>query len=220
MPEPSATYFDKSNDKSKSGAGKEIVFFVEGIDDAFFMDRLLRETKVSPARVGIVYLEGRDNLERNLRIFLRTRPVAQGDVRRYALVLDADDDPEKTVSRVHASLSKHNQPTPSHGALAGGSPEVGLFVIPSASEDGNLEKLLMSTISTDQKFIFVDKFFRDIQNAFHKLDEPYKRLSRIYLDCCHGHFRGAGRAFHAGSFNGDHYALGALRAFVATVIAP
>ena len=209
-----AVYFDKS----KKTIERRTVFIVEGLDDAFFLDKILAEASANSADVGTTSLDGKDNLEARLSLFLRGSPVTRGITKNYALVLDADTDAQATARNAQALLRKLGQPCPSHGNIDGEDVKVGLFVLPSGNDDGNLEKLLLSTIGNDQKFIAVRKFFDDIQATFSLLDEPDKRLSRIYLDCSPGHHRGAGRAFSSGSFDASHSVLQPFKDFVLRMV--
>jgi hypothetical protein len=191
---------------------------VEGIDDAYFLDRILELQKADESRVGIIYLEGQGKLDENVKQLTRSAAMTREVIKRYAIITDSDADPGGTLREIHKVLARYGQPQPAHGMCNGAAPAVGLFLIPSASEDGNLEKLLLSTIDKDGKLIYVRKFSDDLQASFGQLDDQEKRLSRIYLDCCDGHYRGAGRAFSAGKFEAGHAALDALKRFVTLMV--
>ena len=210
-----ATFFDGPNGR----ADRERLFVVEGIDDACFVDALLTEHAADPAKVGVVYTEGKDRLRANLGSLVRSSAFVRGAIRHYAIVADADSDPATETARIHTILRELGQPEASHGSLSAGTPGVGLFLLPSDHEAGCLERLLLGTMPDDKRFQYVRDFFRDVQVSFEALDEPDKRLSRIYLDCCPGHSRGAGRAFRDGKFDHAHSALAPFKRFIEAVTA-
>jgi len=158
MPAPSGRFF--SGPKGRSD--RQNVLMVEGQDDAVFVDTLLFLVGAAPERVGVVYIEGKTKLEINVADLIKSRPFVTGQIRKYAIILDSDQAPEQTLAEAHRALTANGQPTPAHGVFREDAKgvAVGVFLIPSDVEAGDLEKLCLATLGTDGLLTMAAIFWR------------------------------------------------------------
>ena len=149
MSEPSGTYFDGPHGRQHM----ERVLIVEGADDAYFFDVILRDVGASPARTGILYLTGKDQLQNELGPFLKSTPFKHGAVNTYGIVKDADAKATAAITEAHRILRSHGEPEPAAGtfaaAPAGRAGRVGLLILPTAGDTGDLEEVCLRTVADE-----------------------------------------------------------------------
>lgn len=214
MSHPRGTFFDGPQGR----AVMERVLLVEGPDDAYFFDAILTDIGASPAKVGINYLSGRDNFDSDLGVFLKSSPFKHGAVNTYAIVIDADTDPARAIADAHAVLKKYREPTPSSGSFvsapSGRQGRVGLLLLPSGNEKGDLEEVCLRTIPNDPLYIRVNAFLSETISLGGEIDHLSKRKVQTYLANKHGELcRGPGRAFSLGHFDRAHQSLLTVQQF-------
>jgi hypothetical protein len=217
MARPSGRFFDGAKGRSD----REMVLMVEGQDDAFFFDVLLQQVGADPDRVGLVYIEGKTNLEMNIADLTKSRAFVTRRTRKYAIVVDSDNLPARTIHEVHQALTRNDQPTPGHAAFQASAQgvEVGIFLIPSETEDGDLEKLCLATLGDAPLLRLGRDFLEQVNRDFGPLPSLNKSLAAIYLACRREDTRGVGLAFSQGIFNRDHACLEPVRHFLRAFIA-
>lgn len=217
MASPSGRYFSGPKERSD----REMVLMVEGQDDAFFFDALLEQVGAVPDRVGLVYIQGKTNLGMNIADLIKSRAFVTRHTRKYAIVVDSDDVPASTIQEVHRALTVNGQPTPGHAAFQAGAQGVvvGIFLVPSEREDGDLEKLCLASLGDEPLLRLARDFLAQVNRDFGPLPSLYKSLAQIYLACRPEDTRGVGRAFRQGIFNRDHACLEPVRNFLRAFIA-
>lgn len=188
--------------KSKSDLEKEVLFVGEGQDDAYFFDSILSHLGADPAKVGIVYTDGKDNLDRNLRNIVQSRPFVRKTIRKIAILQDVDDEPRERLETIHKALKSVSLPIPKHCEILEFEKGrmIGTFLIPDMDRTGNLESLCFESVAASPKSKKVRAFFDEMQSEFGDLDRYYKRLIQIYLACVPVECRGVGRATKIGVF--------------------
>lgn len=192
------------------------LMLVEGVDDAHFFDTLLGQANADPAQVGLLYMRGKDALSDNLSMLIKSPSFQSGKVVRIAIVLDSDTVPAAALQSVNDALtvlgwphfegSGFNQVTP---ALS-----LGLHLLPSMEEPGDLERVCLATIPEDERVIKSVAFQQDIDMNHGPLDKTYKRQAAIFLACVAAETRGVGRAFELGVFDSAHSSLNPLKGFI------
>ena len=220
MSEPSGTYFDGPHGRQRTGTG----LILEGADDAYFFDVILRDVGASPARTGILYLTGKDQLQNELGPFLKSTPFKHGAVNTYGIVKDADAKATAAITEAHRILRSHGEPEPAAGtfaaAPAGRAGRVGLLILPTAGDTGDLEEVCLRTVADEALTKRVDAFLAETVATGGQIDKLSKRKAQTYLANKHGDLcRGPGRGFVCGHFNGNHESLATIKDFCRQLIA-
>jgi hypothetical protein len=200
------------------------LLIVEGADDAYFFDAILADVGASPASTGIVYLNGKDELKNEFGPFIKSAPFKHGAVNTYAIVKDADRNPGAAITEAHAILRAHGEPEPPPAtfvpAPAGRVGRVGLLILPSATEPGDLEEVCLRTVAGGALTDRVDVFLTETEAAGGVIDYLSKRKVQTYLANKHGELcRGPGRGFVCGHFNRGHASLTTIQDFCRQLIA-
>lgn len=186
--------------EEKLGAiDREKLLIVEGTDDQYFFDQMLHKIGADPERFGIIRIDGKDKLEESLRTLIMSSPFINGTIKKFSIVLDADDNPTARIRSVQRTLRDRGLPVPAAGSFqANGEIEVGLLIIPSATEPGNLETLCLNLLEKEKKYIDVNRFFIRSSKKYKIFNQKEKRAVQIYLALCKELCRGAGRGFKLG----------------------
>lgn len=205
-------FFDED---SKGRADRPNVILVEGIDDAYFADAILETHGADPKNVGIVYVRGESRIAPELAELIKTRPYILRQVTKVAFLRDADTTPAQSVAELTAEIGKLGLPKPAHDAFMpyDNGRHLGMFIIPSATATGALEKLFVD--SADPAII---SLARDILKQTGRDGGPEndvnKRLVQIYLASADKLCRGGGLAFKRGVFPNNHAAYSAITDFL------
>jgi hypothetical protein len=140
----------------------QIVLVVEGKDEEYFFEALLRHERIQDAQV--LPIGGKDRLAENLKALRNARQFRF--VRSLGVVRDADADPKGTYSSVRDALQRAKLPTPdAHAQLVEGPPRVSVFIIPSALQRGALEDLCLAAVEDDPAYPCVEKYFECLEQA-------------------------------------------------------
>lgn len=209
-------YFD--GPKGRNDRPKLLV--VEGQDDAHFFDKLLTDAAADPSQIGIIYTGGTGGLERELALLAKSRPFIEGRITKIGIVQDADADPAAKINSIHAALQSIGFPSPGHGAFQAVGPlTVGVFLLPNALVQGDLELVCLSTVEATDKAQRVVAYFDGMDADYGPFDRKYKRQAFIYLACVDTETRGVGHAFSEGVFDSDHQSLIDVKNFVTAMVA-
>lgn len=180
------------------------VIFVEGKDDALFIDILLLELGANPNCVGVCYVDGKDNFERALGVFLKTSAFISGTVERYAVIRDADDNFERTLKAMNKTLRKLKEPVfdADNFTVRDDGRRIGLFIVPDHQTSGDLERLCISTVNEGDLGRFAQSYIIAAQERFGVLKKESKRIAQAYLAICPGELcSGVGLGSKNGAFN-------------------
>lgn len=194
-------FFDINPTKNTGRLNRAKVIFVEGPDDANFLDVLLEKIGASPADVGVVTVGGKGNFPSQLNLFSKSPPFTTGVTKKVCIIRDADDSPVAEISSTKSIFLKTFAVETTHGnfSLKNGV-EFGFFIMPTSTECGDLEKLCLSTVEGSEISRKVDLFFGALDMP--PLDKISKRKAQVYLAAQNGNLaRGAGQGFKDGYFN-------------------
>jgi hypothetical protein len=196
------------------------VLLVEGTDDAFFFETILAQLRADPARVAIAIIGGKDNLTSELGAFIKSSAFVSGVIHSYAIIVDSDADPVASLRKVHAALGKYNQPKASVATIdATSQPKVGVYLIPSGTESGELETLALKTVDGAPVMPHLQTFLKEAQSISGNLDKIYKRSAQAFLAVQPGELcRGTGRGFSNGHFPLADPCLDDIKRFVTELI--
>lgn len=214
-------------EKDNKAQDRDTVLFVEGPDDATFLEELLTLLKANPSKVGILTVGGNANFGTELNEFITLNPaVTQRRVKRIAVVCDADDNPGQIELLINNSLNPISGGYIASGTwIAGVSGiQVGLFIFPAPGIPGDLDKLCLDTVVGTSVEIAAENFINAAEglatkNGVKLSGSRYKRKVQAFLAGSPGELsRGAGRGFRNGLFNASHIALDPLRGFLAMTL--
>ena len=216
----------KFYEKANKAQNRETVIFVEGDDDASFLETLLENVNADPAKVGIVSVGGNAKFYSELQTFTTKNPsFTQRHTKRFAIVCDADDNPHEVEKKINTSLQNVSKDRIASGEwVAGkGGIAIGLFVMPRTGFTGDLEKLCLDTVCGNTIEAAAENFIAAAENTAAQNKTPlhgsrHKRKAQVFLAGTPGELcRGAGRGFRNGLFNAKHEALQPLMDFLAVV---
>lgn len=202
---------------AKSGIDKDFVLLVEGQDDAHFVDALLEDLGADPHRTGVLYIKGKDKLSENLKNLKKSRPFLLGKIRRVAIIRDADTSGAEALQSIQNALRDFDLAMPNHAdfAQAPDSPDIGIFILPSDQTDGDLERVCLTTLGSDERLAYVRDFLRRVQERFGALDRMHKREAMAYFSAVPVETRGVGWAFRKTDlFDRAHSSLDPLKDFL------
>ncbi|WP_342637437.1 DUF3226 domain-containing protein [Rhizobium jaguaris] len=156
-----------------------------------------------------------DAIEKSLQSLVKSRPYQEGRIVKIAAIRDADVNPTDATGMMHRAFQSVGWPQPAPGTFEGGQNiEVGLFVVPSSDQSGDLERLCLATVADVAKAQSVTQFYAQMDATYGPLDRPYKRQCAIYLACTNVETRGPGQAFSIGVFDRQHGVLEPLKQFL------
>jgi len=192
------------------------IIYVEGHDDAWFINALLDEIGADASQVGIIYLQGNGEIEKELKYLTKSSAYVSRKTTSVAVILDADVSAAQTLSRLHASLDKRGLPTPAAAEISvyDDNRRLGVYILPDGLSTGAIEELLMGTIAHDNRLVTVDGALTSIEAEHGALDHRMKRLVRMYLSALPIKPCGIGRAYCEGVFDKSHGLLDPLRTFL------
>ena len=171
-------YFD-SEDNILS---RECILIVEGVDDASFLECLLKDIGADPARVSIAVAKGKDLLGSLVGAMLKNHAFTSGVTRTYAVIRDADESVEQAKKEAKAIFDRFSEPVPDVGAFAerNDGRRVGLFLFPGDEQPGDLEELCMRSVH-DGLAAQAANFVAGIGEQGGKTDHLSKRTAQTYL---------------------------------------
>lgn len=184
-------------------AGKESIILTEGEDDAVFIDHLLSALGASPQRVGVFFLRGKSVIIEYMPTFFRSPEFTKREIRKYAIMMDADTDHQRTLNGIHGVLNSHGEPSPDSGCVVTSFStriSCGVFLFPGPERNGVLEDLCIAQLpDSDKKRRTID-FVENLIPAGERI-RLGKRQVQAFLavsepDLC----AGVGRGVRNGSF--------------------
>lgn len=218
-----ARFYEKDN----RAQNRETVFFVEGTDDATFLEELLGSLGADPMKVGIVTVGGNTKFVQEISAFVSKNPaITQGRIKALGVVCDADSNPAATEVGMNEALEQlTGMHVPSGGWIDGARGiKVGLFVMPSPGEAGDLEKLCLDTVAGHPVEAAAENFVKTAEglaqeNGALMPGSRFKRKAQVFLAGLPGELsRGAGRGFANGLFDSAHPALSPLKSFLTIAV--
>ena len=197
------------------------IIYVEGQDDAFFLDKLLGELAANEADVGIVHLNGDGALEGEIGFLAKSASYVQRLTTHLAFFLDADTGVKQRMASVNAGFNRIGWPITQHGAFADydNGRRVGVFIFPNGVDAGELEDLLLTTVASDDRLATVSEALSAVERDHGNLNKRSKRIARMYISVLPVKPCGVGRGYCEGVFPADHPSIEAVRDFLREFLA-
>lgn len=202
-------YFEKNLERQD----REKVIFVEGTDDAYFLDSILEELGADPDVVGVLIVGGTGRFSPSFSLY--SKSSAYRKAKGVLALRDADDNPIGSEVEIKSAFEKAFNVSVSSGELKKEKGVLyGYLVLPAAGESGDLEKMCLATVDGSALHTLATNFIAEAQKigAFTQL---HKRTAQVFLaampeDLC----RGAGMGFRKGFFDQSHSSLDEFKAFL------
>ena len=133
------------------------LLLVEGDDDRRFFSALLRHLVLPD--VGILKMEGKNKLRDRVNAIV-TLPTFEEDVAALGIVRDADENLQGAFQGVCDALKSAGLEAPERsGEPCGRGPRVAVMILPSETEKGSLEDVLLKSIEDDPAMACVSGYF-------------------------------------------------------------
>jgi len=147
------------------------VIAVEGQDEVYFFDALLRNIKITDVEVREV--GGKDQFRNKLPALVRMRGFPNVEV--LAVIRDANGHANKAFGNIKGLLGKQGLKPPNQmGKFSDSKPKVGIFIMPNNSDPGMLEDLCLKTVENHVAMRCI-KIFSDCTS---ELENPPKNEAK------------------------------------------
>ena len=190
------------------------VIAVEGTDEVYFLDALLRHLKITDVEVRDV--GGRDQFKSKLPALVRMSGFS--DVRFLAIIRDADDDADAAFDSVRNILRDQRlEPPDRMNQFSDGNPRIGVFIMPGNSDTGMLEDLCLKTVGEHPAMECVNAFSDCVAGLNNPPKIMAKAKAQAFLAAMPKIANSVGVGAQKGYWNLDSDGLDDLRSFIDTL---
>jgi len=159
---------------------KPTLLLVEGKDEVNFFAALLDECQIT--EVQIIEVGGKDKFKLEFPTLLNLDGFSQ--VKSYAIIRDADNDANATLTSIQSLLSKYHQPVPNDcGELVNNNGiRVGIYIVPGNKNEGMLENLCLDTVTNHPVLQCVDHYLSCLEkNLEFEVESADKEPGKYYF---------------------------------------
>ena len=190
---------------------KSKLLLVEGKDEVFFFNTLLK--KINIQGVQVHSSGGKEKFKQEFRVIVNTRGFDK--LKSLAIIQDADNDPPsstfKKICSVFQTLREsHLKPPVRIDEFTDTAPRTGVFIIPDGQNQGKLESLCLSTVCSEPVMECVDSFMNCIKqksnlegNRYRSPKDIHKARCRAFLSAMEEDIPSLGIATEKGYWNLD-----------------
>lgn len=172
-------YFELKNPQY----GYPALFLVEGKDDAIFIEEILRYLNISESDARIIVCDGKTNIGNHLGLIVKSSEFRK-HIKSIVVVLDADDDYEKSVGLAHKELKRFNLPTPNAYDIAKqDGKSFGVMMFPAPGVMGDLETLALQFISDGFLLSLSEDTIKSAEAHFGEIYKKRKRVLQVFMAC-------------------------------------
>ena len=150
---------------------KKKVIAVEGRDEVNFFNALLKHEKITDFEIRDV--GGKQQFKNKLPALVRMSGFTGVEI--LAVVSDADNDANAAFESIRNILKKEKLKPPVHiNQFSGGTPKIGIFIMPGNSDAGMLEDLCLKTVENHPVMNCVNPFV----DCISKLEEAPNNMAK------------------------------------------
>jgi len=164
---------------NKNAIEKEKVLFVEGYDEVYFFDSLLKHmgSDISE-KIQVVSYDGKAKLNDSISMISKTETFIE-KVSVIAITRDADKDMSTALDSINYTLKNiFRLPKVTHNSFVeSDSLKAGAFVLPGNAVSGELEDLVLLALAGNDVCNLVDKYLDDLK----KETQPDKLTSSFHF---------------------------------------
>ncbi len=152
---------------------KSALLLVEGKDEVNFFNALLDDCNIP--EVQIIEIGGKNKFKLEFPALLNLEGFL--NVKSYAIIQDADNDSNATLTSIKSLLSKYHQPIPNDCGefVANNCIRVGIYIVPGNKKEGMLENLCLDTVENNPVLKCVDQYLSCLEEQLEKHDFPRNR---------------------------------------------
>ena len=184
----------------------------EGDDELHVFNKILQSISLD----GVFQVEkygGKDSLRLYLS-GLKNR-VGFSDLESVIITRDADTDADSAFQSVTDALLFYDFACPAmRGALSGGIPAIGVYIIPGGKIKGMLEDVCLSSVDDDPTIPCVDVFLNCLQEKSIAPSNTSKARAQAFLASRDRPDLRLGEAAEKGYWNLDHAVFDGLKTFL------
>lgn len=208
-------YFDTEN----PAYDRELIFLVEGDDDAMFIEAILQDLLVAEEKARIVVCQGKQRIRDHIK-FISKSSQLHTTINSIVVAIDSDEDPQKSLFYVHSALRDSGFATPdAYDFSAKSAPRVGIILLPSSTEVGELESLAIKLFPDNDVKDFALRLVDAATAADPTLRKVSKRRAQALLAGMSKKIRNSvGWAFHDGTISVSSPELRHIRSFLLRVL--
>ena len=192
-----------SNTEEKPSALiKPTVILVEGEDDGIFLEQLFDSRGEDPTRIQILFIKGISKLWSYLSALTKSPIFVEGSIKGICVIIDADRDFAQTETFARSQFRKSNLAEPASSSIEEkDGVRIGLYILPNSSDNGELEDLIIGTLSHETRIIDAQALLTKHTPPQADFKKRSKRVLQISLalsdtDLC----AGIGRGIRNGAF--------------------
>jgi hypothetical protein len=154
------------------------IIAVEGQDEVYFLDALLRNMKITGMEIRAV--GGKQQFKDKLPALVRMSGFS--DVEVLAIIRDADNDANGAFESIRNILKKEKlKPPIQANQFSEGSPKIGIFIMPGNSDTGMLEDLCLQTVAHHPAMDCVRPFANCISELEESPNNIVKAKAQAFL---------------------------------------
>lgn len=206
-------YFN--DDENGLKVGVPFVIFVEGPDDAYFLERILGQIGATPDQVLVEIMGGKGGAAKALKEYKKNAYYVRGIYRHVCVIRDADNDVGVAEAEVNAAYQQTGLPSPGNENIVvyDHGKSVALYLLPGGGNIGDLESLCLKAVDGGARYAVAKQCFDTANAEIAPLDRSSKRIAQIYMAIHPEDCRGVGRAFQKNAFP-DGPVMDPIRAFI------
>ena len=157
---------------------KKKVIAVEGRDEVNFFNALLKHERITDFEIRDV--GGKQQFKNKLPALVRMSGFT--DVEILAVVSDADNDANAAFESIRNILKKEKlKPPVQINQFSGGTPKIGIFIMPGNSDAGMLEDLCLKTVENHPVMNCVNPFIDCISKLEKSPNNMAKSKAQAFL---------------------------------------
>ncbi|WP_152681997.1 DUF3226 domain-containing protein [Chromobacterium subtsugae] len=210
-------YWDETNPVTDTS---EIIFFVEGKDDAIFFDEILTEENADLAAIRVIVVDGKENFRKSFELLKKSSPYTKRIIKKIVAIRDADSSIETAISEINAAFqTAFSISIEQNRIITRDDISYGCFILPDNENIGDLEVLCLNSVSNSQIYQAAQRFIGEAKNIHGGLEWEFKKLAQVYLAGQQRTIvRGVGMGYRIGYFNRTHQSIEKIKIFIREII--
>lgn len=187
------------------------IIAVEGQDEVYFLDALLRNMKITDMEVREV--GGKQQFKDKLPALVIVSGFS--DVEVLAIICDADNNAAAAFKSISNILRKEGlKPATEVTQFSEGSPKIGIFIMPGNSDAGMLEDLCLKTVENHPAMDCVQLFANCISELEEAPHNIVKAKAQAFLAAMPKNVNSVGVGAQKGYWNFNSEELNDLKSFI------
>lgn len=205
-----------------SAPTKPIVILVEGQDDGIFLEQILEERAEDPSQIQVLFVKGISKLWDYLAALVKSPNFVEKKIRRIGVIIDADTDFSTTEAHAQSQFKRAGLAEPKSAEVSEkDGVRVGLYVLPNSRDKGELEDLIISTLSHEDRIKDAQALLVKHKPPTEDFKKPSKRVLQISLALSHTDLcAGIGRGIRNGAFEIGIAEFAELNEFISSFLEP